>query len=795
VSEGNSDGEILTGLWGKSPRRGQQRGELLTEHLAATAAMVDRLADRTGLPPVADAERFWNEAKTAAWLHDAGKVAGGFQRQVGNPAYRDERKVGGGLGEPWGVRHEVLSLAFVNRFAAALADTTERVAAAVACHHRHLHSRGDSNEAIYQRVGDPEHLAPAQIGDMVWRQVRRCDSDVLTRWLADRLALPPDNSRGRLADEILTVYRTMLDAWRGPGDPDAGLRMALLLGALVAADRIASAKTYFHTTPALPPDPLAGAGIDRPHRHQAVAAHTDDHLVLLAPTGTGKTEATLAWAARQQQLLPGDAPRVWYTLPYLSSINAMAERLGALAHGGVDAVGLVHSKARQALFARALDACGDTRDADRAARAADNATRLHQHTLRVGTPHQLVLAALAGPRHAGELLDAVNSVLIFDEVHAYDPERFGWFLALARLWERLGGRVAAVSATLPLVARRLLAATLHAPVAEVHAERELAASLTRHRLHVHHLRLLDAAAEFIPRWLAENRAVLLVANTVGDAQSLYERHADAARDAAAAAGHDPDTAVMLLHSRFRAADRNRKEQALASTFPTGGQPRRRRGPALVVATQTVEVSLNVSFDAGLFAAAPLDSLLQRAGRANRLGELHETAPVVVAQSDDPVYDSAAVKATLDALVHLDARDVDEQQVGKLLDQVHDSPWGQRWKQMVVAARDRFAESFASFTDPLADRNHLEEEFRRQFEGAEAIVAADQDDFLTAWKTSPLQAADYAIPVPAWTAGLNTDPQLTKNYGYLVLDRPYDPDLGLDLTSKARAPVEPPETIL
>lgn len=793
MSCGHSDGEILAGLWGKSPRNGQKRGELLTEHLAATAAMVDRLADRTGRLPIADADRFWDEAKAAAWLHDPGKVAEGFQRQVGNPRYSQQP---GDLGHPWGVRHEVLSLAFVDRFATALDDTTDRVAAAVICHHRHLYSRGDSRDAIYQLVGDPDHHAPAEIGDMVRRQVRRCDSDALSRWLADRLDLPAHTDRGRLAEQVLAVYRRVLDAWRGPGDPDAGLRMALLLGALVAADRIASAHTPFHITPALPADPLAAAGVAHPHAHQATAAATDDHLVLVAPTGTGKTEAALAWAAHQQQQLPGSAPRVWYTLPYLSSINVMADRLGRLAEGGVDAVGLVHSKARQALFSRALGACDDASDADRAARAAANATRLHQHTLRVGTPHQLVLATLAGPRHAGELLDAANSVLIFDELHAYDPDRFGWFLALARLWERLGGRVAAVSATLPAAARTLLADTLHQPVAEVHADRQLACALTRHRLHLDRRDLHAAAADLIPRWLANGRAALVVANTVRDAQTLYQQHAATVRNAAAAAGQDPDTAVMLLHSRFRAADRSHKEALLAGAFPTGAQPRGRRGPALVVATQTVEVSLDVSFDAALSAAAPLDSLLQRAGRANRVAELaEETAPVVVARSNDPVYDDDAVAATLEALAPVDGCDVDEQEISALLDQIHASPWGQRWHQTVVAARDRFAETFASFTDPLADRSHLEDEFRRQFEGAEAIIATDRDAFLTTWATSPLQAAEYAIPVPAWSAKLNTDSLIARNYGYLVLDRSYSADVGLDLTSRDSHSAEPPDTIL
>jgi CRISPR-associated endonuclease/helicase Cas3 len=70
------------------------------------------------------------------------------------------------------------------------------------------------------------------------------------------------------------------------------------------------------------------------------------HLLLRAPTGFGKTEAALLWAATQVEDLSrrtGGIPRLFYTLPYLASINAMTGRLSGEVEK--DLIGVAHSRA------------------------------------------------------------------------------------------------------------------------------------------------------------------------------------------------------------------------------------------------------------------------------------------------------------------------------------------------------------------------------------------------------------------------------------------------------------------
>lgn len=75
---------------------------------------------------------------------------------------------------------------------------------------------------------------------------------------------------------------------------------------------------------------------------------------------------------------------------------------------------------------------------------------------------------------------------------------------------------------------------------------------------------------------------------------------------------------MLIHSRFRRKDRARLENRLATQFD-GSSNNLGDGfsPCIVVSTQVVEVSLDISFDCMITEAAPLDGLIQRFGRINR----------------------------------------------------------------------------------------------------------------------------------------------------------------------------------
>lgn len=779
-------------LWAKSPRRDQTVGELLTAHLAAGLEAMHELHQRVGqvagLP-----ERFWTWARLAILLHDAGKVADGFQTMVGNGALP---------AQTWGERHEVYSLGFVARVLTDL-DRDDRlwVATGVATHHRPFTAGADTRflplfscyddadpAAFAARFGTADPEVVGELADWLTATAR-------THELLPEAGGPIPDDHG-LGEDAYELFEQLRERWEWPlrrSDKRTGLTAVLLQGAVTLADHVSSAHERLCTNSPLTPEyPARLEARLREHDaelrpHQARAAAVDGHLLLRAPTGSGKTEAALLWAQAQLQALhrtTGATPRLFYTLPYLASINAMTNRLRA--ELDTADIGVAHSRAASYHLARALrDDCVPQLDghqeatADKAvSRAA--ATRLFRELVRVGTPYQLLRGALAGPAHSSILVDAANSVFVLDELHAYDPRRLGMILAMLRLWEDLGGRIAVLSATLPDALAELIDTTLATRCEQV----ALSGSWPqRHRSTVGaaHLTEPSTVAE-IEKQVRAGQAVLVVANNVADARALHETLAPVVAEL-----HGPD-AALLLHSRFRRRDRSRIEEAIAARFGTH-RPRR---PGLLVATQVVEVSLDVDFDVLHTSGAPLDALLQRFGRVNRLGA-RPPAPVVVhpptyrprrgggpTEYADGVYDADPTRLAMALLSRHDGHVVDEREILGWLNEIYTSDWGTRWREEVERFRDEFRRAFLDFTHPFDDRSRLADQFDEMFNGTEAVLADDRDEyaellFSARRAAGRLLAEELLIPLPQYAiARCRWDSTLKVR----ILDAEYYPDRGL-----------------
>src|SRR5690606_35170290 len=112
----------------------------------------------------------------------------------------------------------------------------------------------------------------------------------------------------------------------------------------------------------------------------------DGHLIVRAPTGTGKTEAGLAWASRQLESMPG-RPRLIWQLPYRASIDAARARLIRDLKADREDIAILHATAAHSLLA---ERSGDDRQADREqarqAKAQQAAMRLFAQRIRIATP-------------------------------------------------------------------------------------------------------------------------------------------------------------------------------------------------------------------------------------------------------------------------------------------------------------------------------------------------------------------------------------------------------------------------
>ena len=124
---------------------------------------------------------------------------------------------------------------------------------------------------------------------------------------------------------------------------------------------------------------------------------------------------------------------------------------------------------------------------------------------------------------------------------------------------------------------------------------------------------------------------------------------------------------MLIHRRIRRKDRREREEQLKKEFDE------KEGPCLVVSTQVVEVSLDISFDRMITQAAPLDALIQRFGRINRRRKKPEERmlrPIHVLQPKEHTlpYKKEIVQKSYDLLS--DGETLRTNEIQSLIDQVY-----------------------------------------------------------------------------------------------------------------------------
>jgi CRISPR-associated endonuclease/helicase Cas3 len=177
---------------------------------------------------------------------------------------------------------------------------------------------------------------------------------------------------------------------------------------------------------------------------------------------------------------------------------------------------------------------------------------------------------------------------------------------------------------------------------------------------IHKVKDYDSCNEVLRNAIGENKKILIVCNQVKHAQHLN----DIIRE------QYPNVARMLIHSRFRRGDRANLETALKDEFNTSSNA------CIVVSTQVVEVSLDISFDVMITECAPIDAMIQRFGRINRkrtdetIGKYKDIYVIQPPQnkSDALPYDVDVLQNSFDVLP--DDNLLEESSLQKLIDKVY-----------------------------------------------------------------------------------------------------------------------------
>lgn len=308
--------------------------------------------------------------------------------------------------------------------------------------------------------------------------------------------------------------------------------------------------------------------------------NTDKNLIVIAPTGSGKIEASLLWM---------NGEKSFYTLPLKVSSNAIYLRIKE--NYEYKDVALLHSDA-MAVYLREYNGNEDIGE-------KYERSKMLSQPLTVCTVDQLfrfVYRALGTEIFAATLK---YSKLVLDEIQAYEPRVIATIIYGLKMIQEMGGKFAIITATFPPVLKYFME-----QYGLVEGKQYIFKDFTgkeyqvekypRHKVEIRHSEMnLDEI-----RLRGKNRKVLVICNTVSKAQKFYKK----------LEGEN----VWLLHSKYIRRDRAFLERKIME-FSESGES------GIWITTQIVEASLDIDFDILYTEMCTADSLLQRMGRCNRKG--------------------------------------------------------------------------------------------------------------------------------------------------------------------------------
>jgi len=269
--------------------------------------------------------------------------------------------------------------------------------------------------------------------------------------------------------------------------------------------------------------------------------------------------------------------------------------------------------------------------------AAEHPKRYLAAGVVVGTIDQVLLSTLAVRHSHMRAVSLLRHLLVVDEVHASDSYMTRLLEKVLQRHCRAGGQALLMSATLGGHARARLASPLsravtpHLPeaIAECYplvlrCEQDTGAVARctplpagePKRIRTDLSALMDdpsGVADCAVRAARKGARVIVLRNTVRDALATQE-----AVEAAVGLGSSLlfrcEGQPAPHHARFSSEDREALDRALEEAF---GKRDRTAGGLVVVATQTIQQSLDLDADFMITDLCPMDVLLQRLGRLHR----------------------------------------------------------------------------------------------------------------------------------------------------------------------------------
>jgi len=367
--------------------------------------------------------------------------------------------------------------------------------------------------------------------------------------------------------------------------------------------------------------------------------------VLEDVAGAGKTEAALTLASRI--LGEGGSTGCFVALPTMATSNAMYERMADVYHllyekDTKPTLSLSHgSRHLSETFSNSykldnlndlpqsgklFDVDSDEGKAHCSQWLADSSKKALLSDVGVGTVDQVLMAGLPVRYQSLRAFGMAQKVLIIDEVHAFDAYMLRLLENVITAQASFGGSVILLSATLPLSVRvkfcdafskglgieneslqkedifPLVTSVTSNGISE---EGVATRSTVAREVGISFCEDTDTVYALIKKSVDEGKCVCWIRNTISDVTESFTELKNRGVEK-----------LDMFHSRFTLKDRLDIEKRVLARFGKNST-KVERSEQVLVASQVVEQSLDLDFDVIISDLAPVDLLIQRAGRLHR----------------------------------------------------------------------------------------------------------------------------------------------------------------------------------
>lgn len=490
------------------------------------------------------------------------------------------------------------------------------------------------------------------------------------------------------------------------------------------------------------------------YEYQKDAMNIDYYGIISAPCGRGKTEAALLAALKILENYKKN--RIIFALPTQITSNAMYVRMKNIF--GEENVGIYHGMSR---FIH--DEENNLEREEIQAQVYDE--KVFSKPVIVTTIDHLIYSLVHGYKQADFALgNILNSVVIFDEIHYYENHTLRYILDCFEILRDLHIPHIAMSGTLPNFILKRLDDSGYGFIEDEEGMNFNPFIIKRESS------IIFDQLDRIEKLYKDCKNQIIILNTVKRAQEMFRSLKDRVKD----------EDLYLLHSQFTFYDRWEKEREIKELEG--------KRPWIIVSTQVIEISVDVSCDVMHTELAPIDAIGQRGGRLNRKGKHHANEHILYLYEPEdhkPYYIEGKDIETVD-FVERTSRVIRDMPVSyrvikKWCDEVYDDV-GLRKTNL----REIFEDCILFGRTPWEIRGMKEDEggnIIKLREESYPTIDVIPETYWDEIKDKPRIIEKYKVKVPFWWYSNYGDQFCVEEGRYekhVVCRIPYSKELGFDL---------------